>query len=304
MTTTAIDLFAGIGGFTEGAIDAGIKVLWAANHNPKAVEYHKLNHPDTDVACQDLHQANFHEVPRHDILLASPCCQGHTHARGKDMPHHDKSRSTAWAVIACAEAHREEAIVVENVQEFLDWRLYPAWKDCLQRLGYSVAEHVVDAADYGVPQHRVRALIVATKSKAPLFLGPPRQPHVPASSFIEWDEHEWFPIAEKVQATRERAAAGRARFGERFVMPFYGSGSGKTGRSLDRPIGTITCVDRWAVVNGDKMRILQPSENRAAMGMRPTLLLPKVKREATHMIGNAVCPPKMTAHLLELQRRL
>jgi DNA (cytosine-5)-methyltransferase 1 len=304
MKLKASDLFAGLGGFTEAAIAADIDVVWAANHSPIAVQYHKLNHPETEVVCQDLQQANFYEVPKHDILLASPCCQGHTPARGKDQPHHDKSRSTAWAVLACAEAHREEAIVVENVKEFMDWTLYPVWKDGLHRLGYSVAEHVVDAADYGVPQHRVRAIIVATKSKNPLYLDPPKQPHVPARSFIEWDDHKWFDIADKVQATQDRAAAGRARFGDTFLMPFYGSGSGKTGRSLDRPIGTITTLDRWALVRGDKMRILQPSENRAAMGMRSTLLLPKVKREAGIMIGNAVCPPKMTAFLNELQRRV
>ena len=75
---TAIDLFAGLGGWTLGAQWAGVRVIWAANHWPEAVRWHSANHPDTEHSCQDLHQANWSHVPRHDLLLASPACQGHT----------------------------------------------------------------------------------------------------------------------------------------------------------------------------------------------------------------------------------
>ena len=96
--TTAIDLFAGLGGWSTGARAAGVQVLWAANHWPVAVEWHSANHPDTQHVCQDLHQARWEQVPAHDILLASPCCQGHAKARGKKSgnPKHNASRSTAW----------------------------------------------------------------------------------------------------------------------------------------------------------------------------------------------------------------
>lgn len=56
--TTAIDLFAGLGGWSTGARAAGVQVLWAANHWPEAVKWHAANHKDTDHICQDLHQAN------------------------------------------------------------------------------------------------------------------------------------------------------------------------------------------------------------------------------------------------------
>ena len=79
----AIDLFAGAGGFSTGATMAGVQVVWAGNHWPLAVEYHAANHPDAEHACQDLHQARWDDVPGHDLLLASPCCQGHIKARGK-----------------------------------------------------------------------------------------------------------------------------------------------------------------------------------------------------------------------------
>ena len=63
---TAIDLFAGLGGWSTGARDAGAQVLWAANHWPDAVEWHTANHPDTQHICQDLHQADWSQVPKHD----------------------------------------------------------------------------------------------------------------------------------------------------------------------------------------------------------------------------------------------
>jgi DNA (cytosine-5)-methyltransferase 1 len=64
-----VDLFAGAGGFSTGATMAGAQVVWAANHWPLAVKYHAANHPGTDHACQDLQQADWSQVPAHDLLL-------------------------------------------------------------------------------------------------------------------------------------------------------------------------------------------------------------------------------------------
>lgn len=79
------------------------------------------NHPDTLHVCQDLQQADWTAVPSHDLLLASPACQGHSKARGKERAHHDAQRSTAWAVVDAVECHRPSAFTVENVPEFGKW---------------------------------------------------------------------------------------------------------------------------------------------------------------------------------------
>lgn len=289
----AIDLFAGAGGFSEGARMAGVKVKWAANHWRQAVEVHSRNHPETEHSCQDLQQADWREVPRHDAVLASPACQGHSKARGKEKPHHDALRSTAWAVVSCLEYHRSPFGVVENVPEFLDWSLYPSWEDALRRLGYAVSPHIIDSADHGVPQHRVRMFLVLSRSKAPLKLNLPKRQHRPIADAIEWDAHDWRPIDRpgRSQKTLQRVAAGRAEFGSRFVAPYYSSGSGLTGRSIHRPIGTITTRDRWAVIDGDRMRMLQVPEAKAAMGFPTHYTLPKTHKDALFMLGNAVCPP-------------
>ncbi|MFC0667067.1 DNA cytosine methyltransferase [Azotobacter chroococcum] len=299
-----IDLFAGAGGFSTGATLACCNVVWAANHWPDAVEWHAINHPGAKHVCQDLHQARWEQVPAHDLMLASPCCQGHSKARGKanGNPQHDASRSTAWAVVSAAEYHRPEFILVENVPEFLDWQLYRPWELAMQALGYSVAPHVIDAADHGAPQNRIRMFLVLARSRAPLMLNLQPQQHIPARSFIDLSAGNWQPIDKpgRAKATLERVKAGRAEHGDQFLISYYGNT--KTGRSLDRPIGTITTRDRWAVVNGDRMRMLSRWECRDAMSFPADYQLPDNHRLAVHLLGNAVCPVPVSRIITELRR--
>jgi DNA (cytosine-5)-methyltransferase 1 len=291
----AIDLFAGLGGFSAGAELAGVNVVWAANHWQAAVNIHAANHPGAEHACQDLQQTNWRDVPAHDLLMASPCCQGHSRARGKTNgnPQHDSSRSTAWAVVSAAEYHRPEFALIENVPEFTEWSLYPAWCAAMDALGYCLTPTIVDAADHGAPQHRERLFVIAVRAKHPLMLHLPKREHVPASSFVDFEAGSWQPIEKpgRATATLARVGAGRASFGDRFIMPYYGKGSGLTGRSLGRPVGSITTRDRWGIVDGGRTRMFSKQECRAAMGFPAGYKLPDQHRLAVHMLGNAVCPP-------------
>lgn len=294
MTMKVADLFSGAGGFSTGAKLAGCEVVWASNHWKAAVDIHALNHPGAIHSCQDLHQADWSLTPAHDLMVASPCCQGHSKARGKNFgnPQHDASRSTAWAVVSAAEYHRPPVVIVENVPEFVNWTLFKPWQMAMKALGYSIAPYIVDAADYGAPQHRVRLFLVMSLSKSPMHLQIQQQGHIPSSDFIDFSHGNWSPINRpgRSQSTLVRVLNGRARFGDRFLMPYYGSGSGLTGRSLNRPIGTITTRDRWAIVDGDRMRMLSRWECRAAMSFPDSYQLPDNHRLAVHLLGNAVCP--------------
>lgn len=295
----AIDLFAGLGGNTVGAKLAGCDVIWAANHNPVAVDFHERNNPGADHSCQDLQQADWSTVPGHDLLLASPCCQGHTKARGKEGVHHHKSRSTAWAVISCAEYHLPGAIMVENVQEFLNWQLFPVWRSALEALGYTLSINVLDAADHGIAQNRERAYIIGTRSKAPFELKKAERHHVNARNVIDFNEGKWNSILNPVGRTRSKKTIAQIEQGrkelktDQFLIPYYGSGSGMTGRSLDRPIGTVTTRDRWAVINGDKMRMCTVDEYRQFMSFPEGTELPDHRGKAIQLLGNATCPTKI-----------
>jgi len=301
----AVDLFAGCGGMSEGAELAGVRVVWAGNHWPLAVKVHADNHPGAVHLCQDLHQADWRTVPAHDLLLAAPACQGHTKARGKERPSHDATRSTAWAVVSALEYHRPAVALIENVPAFLKWALYPAWSEAVRLLGYALSPHIVDAADCGVPQHRERLVLVLTRSKHPLRLKLETQEHRPVAEVINFEAPaaSWSKIERPGRASKTlaRVARGRASFGDRFVMPYYGRGSGDTGRSLQRPIGTLTTRDRWAVVDGDRMRMVNKFEARAIQGFRPTYLLPANHADAIFMLGNSVPPPLATTVIRALR---
>lgn len=286
----AIDLFAGAGGFSTGATMAGVQVVWAANHWPAAVQVHANNHPDTQHVCQDLQQADWSQVPAHDLLMASPACQGHSRARGKERAHHDAQRSTAWAVVSAAEFHRPEVVLVENVPEFSKWQLFPAWSAAMGALGYALAPMILDAADHGVAQHRRRLFVVATRSKHPVELALPRREHVGSAQIIDFEAGRWSAINKvgRSLSTLSRITEGRKAHGSRFLTAYYGNESG--GRSLSRPVGTITTRDRWAVIDGDRMRMLSVDECRKAMAFPANYQLPTRAKDAMHMLGNAVVP--------------
>ena len=281
----AIDLFAGSGLFSRGAEDAGIKIVWAANHWKVATDTYTQNHPIA-AACQDLHQADWTQVPRHDLIIAAPACTGHTPARGKDRPHHDADRATAWAVVSALECHRPDFGVIENVPAFTKWILFPAWCQAITALGYAISPHLVDFADLEVPQNRKRVIIVLSKTKHPLELKLPKFPHIPFRDLIDWDAGNWSPWRGKKPNTVARIENGRRVHGDRFVAPYYTASKG--GRCLSRPIGTITTKDRWAVIDGDRMRMLSLAEARRAMTAPDDYVLPDQHADAMKLLGNAV----------------
>lgn len=296
----AIDLFAGSGLFSRGAEDAGIQVVWAANHWQVAVDCYAANHA-IEPKCQDLHQADWTQVPAHDLLIASPACTGHTPARGKDRPHHDADRATAWAVVSALECHRPQFGVVENVVAFTRWALFPAWCQAVTALGYAISPHLVDFADLGVPQNRERVIIVLSRTKHPLELRLPKLAHVSAAQIVDFSAGNWSPIRKPGRSpkTIARIERGRREHGERFIAPYYSASKG--GRCLSRPIGTITTHDRWAVIDGDRMRMLSIDEARRAMTVPEDYRLPAKHADAMKLLGNAV--PRLGAkhifHALE-----
>lgn len=168
----------------------------------------------------------------------------------------------------------------------------------MERLGYVVTENVLNAADAGVPQSRERVFVVASRNG--VEIPKPTHPHIPARKIIDLDlnRNRWSLINQpsRAAATLERIEAGRKRFGQQFLIAYYGNE--KTGRSLDAPIGTITTKDRFAVINGDYMRMITVDEARAAMGFPESYKLPQRRADAIKMLGNAV-PPGLAKYVIQ-----
>lgn len=314
-----IDLFAGAGGSSEGARQAGARVVWAANHWPLAVEVHQRNHPDTEHVCQDLHQCDWSRAPSCDIVLASPACQGHSKAasaggsgRRGSAAKHDSDRSTAWAVVSCLEAVRAPVAVVENVVELRAWALYPSWLDALSRLGYTAQHHVLDAAAFGVPQQRSRLFVILTRSAKPFHLfGPlywPKYPRRPLVSIrdveADADEARWRPVVQLPHGARLRIARAAGRLGDAFAVNYT---TDDIGQSLDAPSTTITTKHQraWVRRAGGQLwrRMWTGREYARAMGFPDTYRLTGRVSDDCKLVGNAVCPPVMRAIVEQIRRR-
>lgn len=292
----AVDLFAGWGGFTEGAEQAGVSVKWAANHWPTAVEAHAANHPGAAHVCQDLRQADWSQLPSFDLLLAAPACQGHSTAAQpsrarseRTRRYHDALRATAMAVIDCADITSPSAIVVENVPDFARWRLFGWWVEGLERLGYHVTTQTLRASHHGVPQRRDRLFVVAMKRGAFTYEAPAQIVEPAFGPCVDWSAGKWKAIEQATPAARARLEAGRQRFGRRFVGQHV---TGHRGIGLDEPLRTITTKDQWFVCDGDRYRPLTVRENARGMGFGDHYAWPSTtRRDAIKGLGNAVCPP-------------
>ncbi len=286
----AIDLFAGFGGFTLGAEAAGVNVVYAANHWPVAVQVHSKNHPRAAHECQDLRQADWTKLPDFDLLLAAPACQGHsTASQPKRRQYHDAMRATAWAVVDCADVTRPRALVVENVPSFRQWGLYPIWRQALATLGYTVTEHVINAAAYGVPQRRERLFLVGMRDGRKFEAPAPSGSEVPFSECIDWLAPGWRPITAARPGARARIDAAQARLGSKCLVQHT---TGHRGISLDEPIRTITTKDQWIVVCGDAYRPLLLREYARGMSFPDSYWWPEglPRNTVTKGLGNAVCP--------------
>lgn len=298
----AVDLFAGLGGFTAGAISAGLDVAYAANHWPIAVDYHAQNHPGIVHECQDLRQADWTALPEYDVLLAGPACQGHSDAGRKHKnkqvrAKHDADRSTAWAVVDCAEVTRPEIIIVENVPMFTRWgpekkgAMFRHWLQAFELLGYSVDVLKLHAADYGVPQNRDRIFVVCRQGKAAKrsIKLPEKQAHRSVREVLDPKAGGWASIDSKPVGVQRRWNLGRNNYGRTFIAQHTRD---HTGRHLDRPLGTVTTAGQhWHLVRGKRIRALTLRELARAQGFSDDTALPNHIKNGTRLIGNAVPPP-------------
>lgn len=310
----AVDLFAGWGGMTLGASMAGARVAWAANHWPLAVQAHALNHPETAHACQDLRQADWLSLPAHDVLLAAPCCQGHSpaaqgarKASGRVRATHDALRATAWAVVDCVEVCRPRAVVVENVPRFRRWgelegqpgAFFDHWLQALRLRGYRMTVQVLSASRHGdTPQRRDRLFVVGVRGDYFVDLRLPERVEPAFGPCIDWRaDVPWTRVRDASPAVRNRIARSRPRHGERFLTQHTRD---HMGVGLHEPIRTITGGDQWAIVDGDRYRPLTERENARAMGFPDSYRWPAgAKRKDVILgLGNAV-PPRLARRVIE-----
>ena len=112
---------------------------------------------------------------------------------------------------------------------------------------------------------------------------------------LDLDAGPWADTAGWCAKTQARLVNARAEHGADFLLPYYGSEKG--GRSLDRPVGTLTTVDRYALVRGDRGRMLTVAEALRLSSFPDGYRLAGNRRDGMKLTGNCV-PPLLAAHVI------
>ena len=158
-----IDLFAGCGGMTRGFEDTGrFRSIFAIECDRDAAETYRLNFGDhvAEALIEDV--ATF---PSADVVIGGPPCQGFS-PLNRDAVGFER-RGLWREYLRALDQAGPAAFVMENVPELLRSAEYATFKLYAEReLGYCVEGDVLNAADYGVPQRRRRAIVIGMRSGA------------------------------------------------------------------------------------------------------------------------------------------
>ena len=160
---TAIELFAGAGGFALGLEKAGFEVVALNDSDKYACETLRHNRPEWNVIEGDVHSINWSDY-KADIVAGGFPCQPFSHA-GKRLGLEDVRGTLFYEFARCVKEARPSIFIGENVYGLKthgDGKTLKVIVSVMESLGYHVQYQILDAADYDVPQKRKRIFIVGT----------------------------------------------------------------------------------------------------------------------------------------------
>ena len=191
MDCTVLDLFAGAGGFTLGFDMSNYvgDVQWhsvaAVDNDPTAARTYERNF-GIAVHDADIRTLDVSALGSADVILASPPCQGFSPLGIQRDADERASLNGLWEhCLTAIRSQKPAAFAIENVPEF---HRSPQFREFLHQMRcdptlsrYGIAFGTLDAADYGVPQHRRRGIVVAVRDQRVAW--PPQPTHYGGTLF-------------------------------------------------------------------------------------------------------------------------
>lgn len=173
---TAVDLFCGAGGLSEGLAQAGFEVLAAADHDPDACATYRRNFPATTLVAGDLTSPTRHEeilaalsgARRIDLLAGGPPCQAYSQVRNHDRLIEDPRNRLYREFVTLLGEIQPTALLLENVlgmNQLAGGQVRRQIEADLSLDGtYNVVSGVLDAGDFGTPQRRPRLVFIGVRA--------------------------------------------------------------------------------------------------------------------------------------------
>lgn len=188
---TVLDMFAGAGGTGLGFHLAGFRIVDVVEINPHAALTYSKN-LNVQIKPQDIlkldpcsyRQSLGLSQGQLDVLVGCSPCQGFTELRN-DQGADDARNQLVLTYLRFIKEFLPRFVLFENVAGIRERHgriIYEQFCLGLENLGYSVTRRLHDAADFGVPQHRERVLVVAGRYK--------EEPPFPESSHAAPDSED------------------------------------------------------------------------------------------------------------------
>lgn len=171
-----LDLFCGAGGFSCG-LDSinGFKTVIGVDFDKNVLTTFKKNIKDSKVIYGDLTDTNIKNKVISDakkvginMIIGGPPCQGFS-LKGKNLGLSDQRNFLFLEYVEIVKELKPEVFVIENVKNLINACNGYFIKQILDKfhgLGYIVNYGILNAKDYGIPQHRERTIIIGSKSKS------------------------------------------------------------------------------------------------------------------------------------------
>lgn len=178
-----------------GFVRRGFRAVGAVELDPNAAESYRLNvgvepivRDIRNVTGQELLEAAGLAVGECTLIFGCPPCQSFTVLRrGSTLTDLDLVRETLPShYVRLVGEIKPQFLAFENVPGMVEGRgrdQFDVLIAELKALGYQLTWDVVDAADYGVPQHRRRVLVVGSRTGSPTLPAPTHSP-IPADGLL------------------------------------------------------------------------------------------------------------------------
>lgn len=160
-----VSLFSGAGGLDLGLIQAGNRVIWANDIDFNAVETYRKN-IGSHIVHADIKDVDLKTIPYADVVVGGFPCQGFSVANMKRSTNDERNQLYLFFKEVVS-VNQPLFFIAENVKGILSLDHGNAIRtivDDFKSAGYLVEYHLVNMADYGVPQTRQRVIIVGQKS--------------------------------------------------------------------------------------------------------------------------------------------